>query len=220
MSGGWGASVTLRGERLLLTPLRLSDAADWLAGLGSPEDAAAVTEHLTFRCPDLVAARRVVAEALTTPHRMPFAQRLAATGELVGSSSYYEIEESRRSLAIGHTWLARRLWRTGTNTESKLLMMGHAFETLGAERLVWHTDIRNTRSQDAIARLGATREGVLRHHRRRPDGSPRDTVQFAMLAVEWPSARQRLLAALDPGARLLDRSGNRAIQPMRRTGEG
>lgn len=197
MSDGWGAPVILRGERLLLTPLRLSDATDFLAGLGGPEDAAAVTEHLSFRCPDLAAARRVVAEALTTPDRVPFAQRVATTGELVGSSSYYEIEESRRSLAIGHTWLARRLWRTGTNTESKLLMMGHAFETLGAERLVWHTDIRNTRSQDAIARLGATREGVLRHHRRRPDGSPRDTVQFAMLAAEWPPARQRLLVALD-----------------------
>lgn len=197
MSTGWGAPVTLRGQWLLLTPLRLSDAPAFLAGLGSHGEAAAVTEHLSFRCPDLAAARRVVAEALTTPGRVPFAQRLAATGELVGSSSYYELEESRRSLAIGHTWLARRLWRTGANTESKLLMMGHAFETLGAERVVWHTDIRNTRSQDAIARLGATREGVLRHHRRRPDGSPRDTVQFAMLATEWSAARQRLHSALE-----------------------
>lgn len=197
MSTGWGAAVTLRGQRLLLTPLRLSDAADFLAGLGEAEEAAAVTEHLSFRCPDLAAARRIVAEALTTPDRVPFAQRLAATGELVGSSSYYEIEEFRRSLAIGHTWLACRLWRTGANTESKLLMMGHAFETLGAQRLVWHTDVRNTRSQHAIARLGATREGVLRHHRRRPDGSPRDTVQFAMLATEWPAARQRLRSALE-----------------------
>lgn len=200
MTGGWRTPVELRGETVLLTALRLTDAADYLAALGSPAEAAAVTEHLSFRAPDLPSARRVVVEALTTLDRMAFAQRLAATGELVGSTSYYEIEESRRSLAIGHTWLARRLWRTGVNTESKLLMMGHAFEVLGAERVVWHTDVRNTRSQEAIARLGATREGVLRSHRRRPDGSARDTVQFAMLDTEWPVARARLRSALRPGA--------------------
>jgi len=193
---GWCVPVTLHGDRLLLTPLRLGDAAGVLAALGGPEDAAAVTEHLSFRIADLGAARRVVAAAVTATDRVAFAQRLAGTGELVGSTSYYEIEEARRSLAIGHTWLARRCWRTGLNSESKLLVMGHAFETLGAERLVWHTDIRNTRSQAAIERLGAHREGVLRHHRRRVDGSPRDTVQYSMLQGEWPAARQRLRESL------------------------
>ena len=78
-------------------------------------------------------------------------------------------------------------------------MLGHAFDTLGAERVVWHTDIRNLRSQAAIERLGATREGVLRHHRRRPDGSLRDTVQYAMVALEWPAVRERLAAGLAAG---------------------
>jgi RimJ/RimL family protein N-acetyltransferase len=100
-------------------------------------------------------------------------------------------------LAIGHTWVARPHWRTRVNTASKLIMMGHAFDDLGAERVVWHTDIRNTRSQDAIARLGAVREGVLRHHRIRRDGSWRDTVQFSMLSAEWPEARRRLTARLE-----------------------
>ena len=121
---------------------------------------------------------------------------MTGTGELVGTTSYYDIDESLRTLAIGHTWIARRHWRSFVNTASKLIMMGHAFDDLGAERLVWHTDIRNTRSQAAIARLGATREGVLRHHRIRRDGSWRDTVQFSMLSAEWPSARRQLLASL------------------------
>ena len=137
----------------------------------------------------------MVATLLTTPGQLPFAQRLAGSGELVGTTSCYEVDPQRRSLAIGHTWLARRHWRTGLNTESKRLLLGHAFDTLGAERVVWHTDIRNTRSQTAIERLGASREGVLRHHRRRPDGSWRDTVQHALVATDWPAVRERLLTA-------------------------
>ena len=192
MSADWTVVPTLGGARLELTPLRLSDAADFVQALGSPEEAAEVTAHLSYRSPDLAAARRIIASALTHPGQLPFAQRLAATGELVGTTSYYEVDPARSSLAIGHTWLARRHWRTGLNTESKLLLLGHAFDTLGAERVVWHTDIRNVRSQAAIERLGATREGVLRHHRRRPDGSLRDTVQYALVASEWPAVRERL----------------------------
>jgi RimJ/RimL family protein N-acetyltransferase len=82
------------------------------------------------------------------------------------------------------------------NTESKLILLTRAFKGLGAERVVWHTDVRNTRSQEAIERLGATtREGVLRHHGQRRDGSWRDTVQYSMLSAEWPAARDRLRTA-------------------------
>ena len=125
---------------------------------------------------------------------MPYVQRITETGELVGTTSFYEIDPVLRSIAIGHTWVARRFWRTGVNTESKLIMLSRAFEGLGAERVVWHTDIRNIRSQAAIERLGAQREGVLRHHRIRPDGWWRDTVQYSMLREEWPEAKARLLA--------------------------
>jgi RimJ/RimL family protein N-acetyltransferase len=197
VSTGWTTPVTLTGSRLWLTPMRLSDAPDFVRALGSPAEAAEVTAHLSYRSPDLAAARRIITTALATADQLPFAQRLAATGQLVGTTSFYEIEPARSSLAIGHTWLARPYWRTGLNTESKLLMLGHAFETLVAERVVWHTDIRNLRSQAAIERLGATREGVLRHHRRRPDGSLRDTVQYSMVREEWPEVRERLVAALD-----------------------
>ena len=82
------------------------------------------------------------------------------------------------------------------NSESKLILLTRAFAELGAERVVWHTDVRNTRSQAAIERLGATREGVLRHHRIRRDGSWRDTVQYSMLSADWPAAKSRLAAAI------------------------
>ena len=128
--------------------------------------------------------------------RLPYAQIDAATGEFAGTTPFYEVNPALRALGIGHTWLGERWWRTGHNTESKLLMMTLAFETLGAVRVVWHTDIFNTRSQAAIERLGAVREGVLRKHRLRYDGSWRDTVQYAMTDDGWPAAKAALTARL------------------------
>ncbi len=191
----WWTPVTLSGPTLTLSPMRLRDAPDYLHALGSAEESAEVVQHLTFRPPaDLSEARLIISAAVGDATRMPYVQRITETGELVGTTSFYEIDPVLRSIAIGHTWIARRFWRTGVNTESKLIMMSRAFEGLGAERLVWHTDIRNIRSQAAIERLGAQREGVLRHHRIRPDGSWRDTVQYAMLRDEWPEVKARLLA--------------------------
>ncbi len=149
--------------------------------------AAEVLEHLSYAPPpDARAAAVLIAAALADPDRLAYAQRLTATGEFVGTTSFYEIDPENRSLAIGHTWIGRPFWRSAVNSASKLLMLTRAFEGLGAERVVWHTDLRNERSQRAIERLGATREGVLRHHRIRRDGSWRDTVQYSMLSAEWP----------------------------------
>ena len=103
----------------------------------------------------------MIEAALDTVDRLPYAQRLRQTGEFVGTTSFYDIDPSQRSISIGHTWIAQRYWRTGINTESKLIMLTRAFDELGAERVVWHTDIRNLRSQAAIERLGASKEGVL-----------------------------------------------------------
>jgi uncharacterized protein len=114
-------------------------------------------------------------------------------------TSYHEIDPQRRALAIGNTLIGKRWWRTGVNTEAKLLLLKHAFERLGAERVFWYTDIRNDRSQRAIARLGAVREGVLRRHRLRPDGTWRDTVVFGMTVDEWPAAGERLRERLARG---------------------
>src|SRR5204862_6420368 len=113
-------------------------------------------------------AREHIAAALDARargERFAYAQLDAVTGEFAGTSSYYEVVPAVRTVAIGHTWLGKRWWRTGHNTESKLLLLTHAFETLGAARVGWHTDIHNARSRAAIARRGATRVGELRKHR-------------------------------------------------------
>ena len=86
---------------------------------------------------------------------MPWAQVDPATGEVIGMTTYHDIDPVNRSVGIGHTMISPRRWRTGVNTEAKLLLMGRAFDVLGAEKVFWHTDIRNQRSQNAIARLGA-----------------------------------------------------------------
>jgi RimJ/RimL family protein N-acetyltransferase len=195
--GDWFDHPDLIGPRLRLTPLRPEDAEAFRAALGAPEVAAEVVEHLAYAPPKTAAEAQVIIDAaMGDPGRIAYAQRLRSTNDFIGTTSFYDIDPSLRSIAIGHTWLARRSWRTGLNTESKLLMLRRAFDELGAERVVWHTDVRNTRSQEAIARLGATREGVLRHHRIRRDGSWRDTVQFSMLCEEWPEAKRRLVAQL------------------------
>jgi RimJ/RimL family protein N-acetyltransferase len=155
-----------------------------------------VLRHMSYGPPaDVAATRAVILAALADQDRLAYAQRIARTGELVGTTSFYEINPAARAIAIGHTWIARAHWRSHVNTESKLVMLSRAFDELGAERVIWHTDIRNTRSQEAIERLGATREGVLRHHRIRRDGSWRDTVQYSMLSAEWPAVRDRLRSA-------------------------
>jgi RimJ/RimL family protein N-acetyltransferase len=146
----------------------------------------------------------IVDGALRAYHRgerVPWALRHARTGEVIGTTSYYEVDETRRSLAIGYTFLGRPWWRTGINTEAKLLLLTRAFDELGAVRVLWHTDIRNERSQRAIERLGAQREGVLRRHRQRPDGSWRDTVQYSMTIDEWPTTQIRLREMLSRPAR-------------------
>ena len=120
-----------------------------------------------------------------------------AGGRAVGWTTYCDVSTVDKRLEIGWTWYGRAYWRTALNTEAKLLLMGHAFDELGYGRICWKTDLLNTRSQAAIARLGAVREGVWRRHRLRSDGETwRDSVFFSMLAEEWPDARQRLRARL------------------------
>lgn len=207
--GAWYALPVLTGRLIRLEPLAIEHAPGYLAAAGRPEDAAEVFRWLSApadapsREPRTLAdAERAVRDALAARARglrLPYAQLDAGTGEVAGTTSYYELDPVARSLAIGHTWLGRRWWRTGHNTEAKLLLLTHAFEGLGAVRVVWHTDVHNERSQAAIARLGAQREGLLRKHKLRWDRTWRDTVQFAMTDDDWPAARDRLRARLDLG---------------------
>jgi RimJ/RimL family protein N-acetyltransferase len=204
----WYALPVLIGRKVRLEPLTLEHAPGYLAAAGAGEEGAEVFRWLSpaggaLAQPSTVEdAARHIADALAArarEARLPYAQIDAVTGQFAGTTSFYELNPALRALAIGHTWLGQRWWRTGHNTESKLLMMTFAFETLGAVRVVWHTDIYNTRSQAAIERLGAVREGVLRKHRKRRDGTWRDTVQYAMVDDDWPAARASLTARLATG---------------------
>jgi len=196
----WYALPVLSGRLIRLEPLALEHAPGYLAAAGPADDAAEVFRWMFPAAPQTVAdAEGHILTALAARargERFAYAQLDAGTGEVAGTTSYYEVDPAARAIAIGHTWLGRRWWRTGHNTESKLLMLTHAFDTLGAARVSWHTDLNNTRSQEAIDRLGATREGVLRKHRIRRDGAWRDTVQYAMVDDDWPAVRARLIARL------------------------
>lgn len=135
-------------------------------------------------------ARNYVEKALqgqAEGHMLPFAIREQHSGEIVGSTRYYEIDDAVPRLAIGYTWYAKRWQKTHLNTACKRLLLEHAFETLNCVAVAFHTDVWNEDSQRAIERLGAQREGVLRAYRRRTDGSLRDTVCFSILAEEWPN---------------------------------
>jgi RimJ/RimL family protein N-acetyltransferase len=198
----------LQGQLIRLEPLAAEHAPGYLAAAGPGPDAEDVfrwvsTVGSTSGAPrtidDAVADVGAALAARARGERFAYAQFDAVTGEFAGCSSYYDIVPAVRTIAIGHTWLGKRWWRTGHNTESKLLMLTHAFETLGAARVVWHTDIYNERSQAAIARLGAIREGELRKHRVRRDGSWRTTVQYSMTDDDWPDARDHLTKRLDRG---------------------
>lgn len=194
----WYGAPTLAGEHVTLRALESADAASWLRTLGGDVDE--VWAHLTVAAPrssddaeDIVATHLANVDARK---EVAFTQLDNATGALAGMTTYYEINPAARALAIGWTWLGKQYWRTGINTESKLLLLRRAFDDLGAARVVWHVDIRNARSRAAVLRLGATEEGVLRKHRIRPNGTWRDTVQFSMTDDDWPAVRARLESAV------------------------
>lgn len=128
--------------------------------------------------------------------RTAYVVRLAADGTIVGTSSLGDVDVVNEEVHLGWTGYAPRTWGSAVNPATKLLLLGHAFDDCGFGRVRIQTDLRNDRSQAAIAKLGATREGVLRRHLRRADGTFRDTVLFSIIADEWPDARARLEARL------------------------
>ena len=127
---------------------------------------------------------------------LPFAVVHLETGQAIGATRYMDIRPANRGLEIGGTWYAPAYRRTAVNTEAKYLLLSHAFETLGCVRVQLKTDVRNERSQRAIERIGAQKEGVLRHNVIMPDGYRRDSVYYSILAEEWPAVRARLEARL------------------------
>jgi RimJ/RimL family protein N-acetyltransferase len=128
---------------------------------------------------------------------LPFAVREKSSGQIVGSTRFYDYVDDPRRAAIGYTWYARRWQKSHLNTACKRLLLQHAFETWGCVAVEFHTDHRNLDSQRAIERLGAQREGVLRNHKRRPDGSLRNTVCYSVIDSEWPDVSRWLALRLE-----------------------
>ncbi len=189
------APITLEGHGVRLEPL----AAEHEAGL-----AAAVTDgrlwelwYTSVPAPGDVA--RYIADALagqTAGHMLPWVVRELATGDVVGSTRYHDIVAPIDRVEIGYTWYAGRWQRSHVNTASKLLLLTHAFETVGCAVVGLRTDNFNFRSQRAIEALGAKRDGVLRHHQARRDGTARDSVMYSILSTEWRDVKRHLTTRL------------------------
>ncbi|QSQ27122.1 GNAT family N-acetyltransferase [Pyxidicoccus parkwayensis] len=191
----WSHIPILEGRHVRLEPLQSSHVEAL---------SRAVTDGELWNCwytsvPKPEGMASYVEAALAMKERgqaLPFVVR-DADGQVVGSTRFYLLDPSVPRVHIGYTWYAKRVQRTGLNTESKRLLLTHAFETLGCISVFFETSWFNHASRTAIARLGAKQDGVLRGHMRHSDGSLRDTVVFSILAAEWPAVKRHLTAKLE-----------------------
>jgi N-acetyltransferase len=187
--------ITLTGTWLTLAPLEERHAQDLFETMQDEE----VCRYLAWPPPttldDTLALIREARAPMTRGQGLALAQIWNETGRVIGSTRLLDVRPADRQVEIGATFLARAFWRTAANTESKYLFLRHCFERLGCVRIALKTDARNVRSQDAIARLGAVREGVLRRHMH-VRGYQRDTVYYSILDDEWPAVKARLEARL------------------------
>lgn len=192
------APTLLVGPHVRLEPLSVRHETDLYEAGRAPEIWTYLpTPHAPFQSREV--ARHWMDEAFAqqaTGWRWPFAIVWQATGQVIGSTSYLDFHWPDCALEIGWTWLTPAYWCTVVNTQCKYLLLQHAFETLGIYRVQFITDSRNQRSQRAIERLGAQKEGVLRSHILCPDGYRRDSVFYSILDHEWPGIRRRLETAL------------------------
>lgn len=187
--------VTLRQSGLRLEPLALAHEAGLAAAAADGE----LWRLRVTSVPEPQDTRAYIETALRMRdegNRFAFAVLDDATGRVLGTTSYHDILPAVKRVEIGYTWYRQSAQRTHVNTTAKLLMMGHAFDTLGCHVVGWRTDNFNFASQRAIERLGAKKDGVIRGHALRRDGTIRDTVMYSMRSGEWPEARAQLLYLL------------------------
>ena len=188
--------VELEARGVKLVPLALAHEAGLRAAAADGE----LWNIRVTSVPEPDQTRKYIEDALAmreAGNRLPFAVVDAASGTVLGSSSYHDILPAVKRVEIGYTWYAKRCQRSHINTTCKLLMMTHAFEALGCHVVGWRTDNFNFASQAAIERLGARKDGVIRGHALRRDGSIRDTVMYSLHSGEWPEVRTQLLYLLD-----------------------
>ena len=188
--------VTLEGYGLRVLPLALEHEQGLQAAAA---DGALWTLRVTS-VPEPENTRKYIEDALAmrdAGNRFAFVVQDASSGKVLGCSSYHDILPAVKRVEIGYTWYAHSVQRTHVNTACKLLLMTHAFETLACHVVGWRTDNFNFASQAAIERLGARKDGVIRGHALRRDGTIRDTVMYSLRAGEWPEVRAQLLYALN-----------------------
>jgi RimJ/RimL family protein N-acetyltransferase len=189
------APVTLEGHGIRLEPLG-PEHRDALAAAASD---GRLWELWFTSVPEPERVASYIADALAAQdagHQLPWVVREMTSGEIVGSTRYHDVVASIDRVEIGGTWYAARWQRSHVNTTCKLLLLTHAFETLGCQVVGLRTDNFNFASQRAIAALGARKDGVIRHHYARRDGTVRDSVMFSILATEWGDVKRHLLTRL------------------------
>jgi len=187
--------VTLEGNGVRLEPLTPAHEADLAAAVSDGR----LWELWYTSVPAIDGVAQYIATALEgqkAGQMLPWAVRELSSGKIVGSTRYHDIVPGIDRVEIGYTFYAAQWQRSHVNTASKLLLLQHAFDTLNCSVVGLRTDRFNTRSQRAIEALGAHRDGVLRHHQARKDGTARDTVMYSILAHEWPDVRRHLVSRL------------------------
>ena len=188
--------TTLSARGITLVPLDASHEA----GLRAAAADGALWNIRVTSVPEPEQTLKYIEDALqmrADGNRFAFAVTNTASGEVLGTTSYHDIIPAARRVEIGYTWYAKRVQRSHVNTTCKLLMLQHAFDTLACKVVGWRTDNFNFASQAAIERLGAKKDGVIRGHAMRRDGTIRDTVMYSLRAGEWPEVKAQLLYLLD-----------------------
>ena len=188
--------TTLSARGITLVPLDASHEA----GLRAAAAAGALWNIRVTSVPEPEQTLKYIEDALqmrADGNRFAFAVTDTASGEVLGTTSYHDIIPAARRVEIGYTWYAKRVQRSHVNTTCKLLMLQHAFDTLACKVVGWRTDNFNFASQAAIERLGAKKDGVIRGHAMRRDGTIRDTVMYSLRAGEWPEVKAQLIYLLD-----------------------
>jgi RimJ/RimL family protein N-acetyltransferase len=188
--------VTLSARGITLVPLALEHETGLRAAAADGE----LWNIRVTSVPEPENTRKYIEDALSmreAGNRFAFAVTDQGTGKVLGSSSYHDILPAVKRIEIGYTWYAKSVQRSHVNTTCKLMLLAHAFETLGCHVVGWRTDNFNFASQAAIERLGAKKDGVIRGHALRRDGTIRDTVMYSLRSGEWPEVKAQLLHQLD-----------------------
>ncbi|MFJ5790816.1 GNAT family N-acetyltransferase [Lysinibacillus sp. NPDC093197] len=188
----------LENEVVLLRPLVKEDVQGLLTAGSYPE----IWSYLSTTIEDETGVHNFVEKALSSKMQMeefPFVIVDKRSGQIIGSTRYMDIDSKHKRLEIGNTWITPAFWRTAVNTNCKYLLLSYCFEVIGLQRVQIKTDHENTRSQKAIERIGATKEGVLRNHMVRKDGSTRHTVMYSITIEEWPEVKARIEQLLGLG---------------------